>query len=115
MYNSFTCILNIITIFSHKSCSVKIYDLLDLRETLSVISVEEENRVDCCAWSNDGRLLAVSGSSGNVYIYLTRLNMLASVWQPLGTVAVLTSLKEVYQDLKVYGLIELFVTWNFLL
>lgn len=75
--------------------SARIYDLLDLKETLSLITVEEENRIDCCTWSNDGRLLAITGSSGNIYIYLTRLNMLASVWQPLGTVAVLTSLKEV--------------------
>ncbi|EFX73748.1 hypothetical protein DAPPUDRAFT_324995 [Daphnia pulex] len=75
--------------------NARIYDLLDLKETVSVICVEEENRIDCCAWSNDGRLLAITGSSGNVYIYLTRLNMLASVWQPFGTIAVLTSLKEV--------------------
>ncbi|KZS07049.1 Outer segment 6 [Daphnia magna] len=75
--------------------NARIYDLLDLKESVSVISVEQENRIDCCAWSNDGRLLAITGSSGNVYIYLTRLNMLASVWQPYGTIAVLTSLKEV--------------------
>lgn len=81
-------------IISH-TASARIYNLLDLKETLSVIAVEEENRIDCCSWSNDGRLLAITGGSGNIYIYLTRLNMLASVWQPLGTVAVLTSLKEV--------------------
>ncbi len=88
--------------------SARIYNLLDLKETLSVIAVEEENRIDCCSWSNDGRLLAIAGGSGNIYIYLTRLNMLASVWQPLGTVAVLTSLKEVgfYYYISAIGFCE---------
>ena len=75
--------------------SIRIHDLMDLKETLSTITVEDENRVDTCAWSNVGRLLGVTGSTGNVYIYLTRLNMLASIWQPTGQMAVLTSLKEV--------------------
>ncbi len=74
---------------------MRIHDLMDLKETLSIITVEDENRVDNCAWSNDGRLLGVTGGSGNVYIYLTRLNMLAAIWQPTGQLAVLTSLKEV--------------------
>jgi len=66
-----------------------------LKDAVSTIVVEGENRIESCAWSNDGRLMGVTGSSGNTYIYLTRLNMLASVWQVTGTVAVLTSLKEV--------------------
>lgn len=77
------------------SCSVRIYNLHDLKEAPSVITLEDENRVDTCSFSSDGRLLAATGTSGNVHIYLTRLNMLASVWQPLGMIAVLTSLKEV--------------------
>ncbi len=76
--------------------SVRIHDLMDLKEALATISVEEENRIENCAWSNDGRLLGVTGASGNVYIYLTRLNLLSSVWQPTSLLAVLTSLKEVY-------------------
>lgn len=77
------------------SCSVRIYNLLDLKEAPSLITLDDENRVESCGFSSDGRLLAAAGISGSVYIYLTRLNMLASVWQPLGLIAVLTSLKEV--------------------
>jgi len=51
--------------------SARIYDLLDLKETVSVISVEEENRIDCCVWSNDGRLLAITGTTlASTYVIL---------------------------------------------
>lgn len=67
----------------------------DLKESPSVITLEDESRAESCGFSSDGRLLAVSGTSGSIHVYLTRLNMLASSWQPLGLLAVLTSLKEV--------------------
>lgn len=54
--------------------SARIYDLLDLKETVSVISVEEENRIDCCAWSNDGRLLAITGTILASSIFLLLCN-----------------------------------------
>jgi hypothetical protein len=44
-------------------------------------------------WSVDGQLLAVAKASGAVYVYLTKLSMLASVWQQ--KIAFMTSLCEV--------------------
>ena len=77
-----------------------------MKDAVSTIVVEGENRIESCAWSNDGRLMGVTGSSGNTYIYLTRLNMLASVWQATGNVAVLTSLKEVLNKIKIFNQIR---------
>jgi len=45
------------------------------------------------AWSIDGQLLAVSKTTGAIYVYLTKLSMLASVWQQ--KIAFMTSLCEV--------------------
>jgi hypothetical protein len=45
------------------------------------------------AWSVDGQLLAVAKNSGAIYVYLTKLSMLASVWQQ--KIAFMTSLCEV--------------------
>lgn len=41
----------------------------------------------------DGQLLAVAKASGAIYVYLTKLSMLASVWQQ--KIAFMTSLCEV--------------------
>ncbi len=41
----------------------------------------------------DGQLLAVAKHSGAIYVYLTKLSMLASVWQQ--KIAFMTSLCEV--------------------
>ena len=41
----------------------------------------------------DGQLLAVAKASGGIYVYLTKLSMLASVWQQ--KIAFMTSLCEV--------------------
>lgn len=94
--------------------SVRIHDLMDLKEPLSTITIEDENRVENCGWSVDGRLLGVTGASGNVYMYLTRLNLLASVWQPTGLIAVLTSLKEVIACLPdAHALPQYVLTYGF--
>jgi hypothetical protein len=45
------------------------------------------------AWSVDGQLLAVAKDTGAIYVYLTKLSMLASVWQQ--KIAFMTSLCEV--------------------
>ena len=77
---------------------VRIYDLLDLdqsRETSTSITIEEESRVEHCSWCHDGRMLGITGASGSVYIYLTRLNLLASASLMNGNIAVLSSLQEV--------------------
>ena len=41
----------------------------------------------------DGQLLAVAKGTGAIYVYLTKLSMLASVWQQ--KIAFMTSLCEV--------------------
>jgi hypothetical protein len=41
----------------------------------------------------DGQLLAVAKTTGAIYVYLTKLSMLASVWQQ--KIAFMTSLHEV--------------------
>ena len=66
------------------------------QEVCSTITVENESNVESCSWSHDGRFIAVTAASGNVYIYLTRLNILASVSQLSADIAVLTSIKEVF-------------------
>ena len=43
--------------------------------------------------SNDGQLLAVSGTSGSLHVYLTRLPVLGDCFQT--KIAVLTSLTEI--------------------
>ena len=65
------------------------------QEPASTITVEYESRVEKCSWSHDGRFISITGASGNVYVYLTRLNVLASASQLSDNIAVLTSLKEV--------------------
>jgi len=65
------------------------------QEISSTITVENESGVESCSWSHDGRFIAITAKSGNVYIYLTRLNILASASQLSANIAVLTSIKEV--------------------
>ena len=73
---------------------VKIHSLLDMRDTVSVITLEEETHgLSKVGWSDDGQLLAISSSRGSIHVFLARLPLLHAVWQT--RVAYLTSLKEV--------------------
>ncbi len=74
---------------------MKIHNLLDLKEAASIVTVEEEARVEGCSWSHNGRILAVTGYSGSIYLYLNSLNLLASVSLLTRQIAVLSNLKEV--------------------
>jgi hypothetical protein len=49
--------------------------------------------ISLTAWSVDGQLLAVSKASGGIFVYLTKISMLASVWEQ--KVAYMASLCEV--------------------
>ncbi|CAF1070981.1 unnamed protein product [Rotaria sp. Silwood1] len=73
---------------------IKIHELSDQYVIDTIITIDEGNdNLSDIAWSVDGQLLAVSKSSGAIYVYLTKLSMLASVWQQ--KIAFMTSLCEV--------------------
>ncbi|XP_043247202.1 WD repeat-containing protein 19-like isoform X3 [Amphibalanus amphitrite] len=72
---------------------VKIHELQEMKEIWSVLSLDDEKSVDQVEWSDDGQLLAVGCSSGNLHVYLSSLPILGGA---AGTrIAVLTSLLEV--------------------
>lgn len=72
---------------------VKVHDMSNLQDTVTVHTLDGEGNVERVAWSEDGQLLAVSTRSGNLAVFLSCLPMLASV---CGTkIAVLSSLNEV--------------------
>ncbi len=84
------------TIGKAASCgenTVKIHELHDLKDTSNVITLDEERSLDHMEWSEDGQLLAVSTSKGNLHVFLSRLPLVGSAYQ--SRVAYLTSLLEV--------------------
>ena len=84
------------TINKAASCgdnTIKIHELSDLKDTSNVISLEDERGLDHMDWSEDGQLLAVSTSKGNLHVYLSKLPLLSSSCQT--RLAHLTSLLEV--------------------
>jgi len=84
------------TIGKAASCgdnSIKIHELNDLKDTSNVITLDDERGLDHMDWSEDGQLLAVSTSKGNLHVYLSKLPLLGSACQ--SRVAYLTSLLEV--------------------
>lgn len=73
--------------------TVKVHELHDLKETSNVINIDDERGLDNIEWSEDGQLLAVSTSKGNLHVYLSKLPLLGSSCS--SRVAYLTSLLEV--------------------
>lgn len=51
------------------SFSIKIHELADLKETFSVITLDDERGLEWLEWSDDGQLLAVATPSGACYCY----------------------------------------------
>lgn len=72
---------------------VKIHDVGTLTEVETVITIEDDPRVERIAWSDDGQLLAVTTSGGSVKIYLSKLPKLVS--PNSGKIAILTSLNQI--------------------
>ncbi|KAL3878608.1 hypothetical protein ACJMK2_030942 [Sinanodonta woodiana] len=72
---------------------IKIHDLSDLKEMFAIITMEDERGLDKIDWTDDGQLLAVTTTKGNLHVYLTSLPMLAASSQT--KIAHLTSLLEV--------------------
>ncbi|CAF1061503.1 unnamed protein product [Adineta ricciae] len=73
---------------------IKLHELTDQYVIDSIITIDEGNEnLTEIAWSVDGQLLAVAKATGAIYVYLTKLSMVASVWQQ--KIAFLTSLHEV--------------------
>ena len=58
--------------------TVKIHELHDLKDTFNVINIDDERGLDNVEWSEDGQLLAVSTSKGNLHVYLSKLPLLGS-------------------------------------
>lgn len=58
-----------------------------------MINIDDERGLDNIEWSEDGQLLAVSTSKGNLHVYLSKLPLLGSACH--SRVAYLTSLLEV--------------------
>ena len=58
--------------------TVKIHELHDLKDTYNVINIDDERGLDNVEWSEDGQLLAVSTSKGNLHVYLSKLPLLGS-------------------------------------
>ena len=73
--------------------SIKIHDLSDLKEMTAIINLDDERSLDRMEWTDDGQLLAVTSTKGNLYVYLTSLPLLAATQQT--RIAHLTSLLEV--------------------
>ena len=44
-------------------------------------SLDEERGLDQMEWSEDGQLLAVATSKGNLHVYLSKLPLLGSAFQ----------------------------------
>ena len=57
---------------------IKIHELSDLKETSSVITLDDERGLENMDWSEDGQLLAVTTSKGNLHVYLSKLPLLSS-------------------------------------
>ena len=73
--------------------SIKVHEITSLSETISVMSVEDDNGVEKLAWSENGQLLGAATSYGSVLVYLSSLPMLASTYS--NYVCVLTSLSQI--------------------
>ncbi|XP_017769670.1 PREDICTED: WD repeat-containing protein 19 [Nicrophorus vespilloides] len=72
---------------------VKIHDISNLQETLSVITLSQEIGVDRVGWSSDGQLLGVCTRNGSLNVYVSHMPTLTAVCGP--RIAVLSSLTEV--------------------
>ena len=72
---------------------MKIHDVSNLQETLSVIALTQEIGIDRVAWSADGQLLSVCTKSGSLNVYISHMPLLTAVCGP--RIAVLSSLTEV--------------------
>lgn len=64
-----------------------------MHETEKIITIPDRSGVQMIDWSEDGQLLAASTTSGSIYIYVTKLQMLFAVFAP--RVAILSSLAEI--------------------
>lgn len=73
--------------------TIKVHELHDLKDTSGVITLDDERGLEHLEWSEDGQLLAVSTTKGNVHVYLSRMPLLGTSCQT--RVAYLTSLLEV--------------------
>ncbi len=61
--------------------TIKVHELHDLKDTSSVITLDEERSLDHMEWSEDGQLLAVSTSKGNLHTFLSKLPLIGSAYQ----------------------------------
>lgn len=80
--------------------------MANLQETLSILSVPDQNGVKHIDWSADGQLMATSTNQGAITVFVANLHALFAVCPP--RVAILSSLAEVslhhYSQDRVSGL-----------
>lgn len=79
--------------FCGLTVSVKVHELLELKEMYAIIQLDDERSLDRIMWTDDGQLLAVSTPRGSLHVYLTKLPILGSAF--MTRIAYLTSLLEV--------------------
>lgn len=72
---------------------VKIHDISNLQETVSVININQEIGVERIDWSSDGQLLGVCTRSGSLNVYISNMSTLTACCG--ARIAILSSLTEV--------------------
>lgn len=73
--------------------SIKVHEFGTSPETVAVVHVEDDEVIEKLAWSEDGQLLAAATGYGSVFVFLSKLPMLASA--NTNFICVLTTLSQV--------------------
>lgn len=74
--------------------SIRCRELAQLNEVYAIVNVDNEDKgLDRLEITDDGQLLALSGISGTVHVYLTKLPILGDAYRT--RIACLSSLTEV--------------------
>ena len=58
---------------------MRIHDLQDLKQMLSIVTVDDERSLDRIEWTDDGQLMAVSSARGIVHVYLSNLPIIGNI------------------------------------
>lgn len=88
-----------ITVFVHfrnryETFSVRCRELSQLTEVYAIVNVDNEDKgLEKVQITEDGQLLALSGVSGTVHVYLTKLPVLGDAYRT--KIACLSSLTEI--------------------
>jgi hypothetical protein len=67
--------------------------MVNLQETVKILSLPDQAAIKSVDWSTDGQLLAVTTTQGSLAVFVTKLQLLRAVCPP--RIAILSSLAEV--------------------